>query len=336
MRSLRTAKAGNWEEVASGVLKFEAKLKFGNWLDRHAAIREAQGQFVKEGKDFPESTECRKCEATWKLRGMQAAEQDDSCPVTIYKSFKLDYDVYIGEGRNSTPANYRGSVGRMNHMNAARILQPASSRLEIMTLIENTSVPAFEYTAETLANLNYGDDGDDEEVGGYNKEMDRWYDSRPVGNGQFKTRMFESANGGMPLSSNDDIRAHLKDRKGRECLVAWNMRTTDNDGEKEVFLLEYSIETVAASLTDDHINLDGNGGNGMIVCGEIAGKMLAGHHRRILEPLLSRHHSTHTMILGEPEEKTWKDRLSGLDFKWSHNERENMDEYSLERKSPLD
>ena len=330
MRSLRTAKAGNWEEVASGSFKFEATPKFGKWLERHGV--------APSGETPPETTECRACELSWKLRGIQAAEQNDANS-TIYKSFKLDYDVYIGKGRESTPSNYRGSVDDVSCMDVAIILQPATSRLKILELIADNSVPSFEYPIETLGNLSYGEDGDDEEVGGYNKEMDRWCEAHPVGNGQFHTRMFECGKSTTGISSNDDVRAILGDRKGqegqgRECNVAWELRMR-YEGEKEIFLLEYSIETDPMSSTDDLIHLDGSGRNGMIVCGDIADKILAGHHRRILEPLLGRHHIVPEIILGEPKGKSWENRLNWDDFTWNPDSG-GMSEYSLTPKSPLD
>ena len=225
MRSLRTAKAGNWEEVASGSFKFEATPKFGKWLERHGV--------APSGETPPETTECRACELSWKLRGIQAAEQNDANS-TIYKSFRLDYDVYIGKGRESTPSNYRGSVDDVSCMDVAIILQPATSRLRILELIADNSVPAFEYPVETLGIPQDGDGEDDPCA----KWEHRWVEGIPLGNGQFATRMFDSVMQGMQFAPKDDLRNLMKGKEGRDCMVSWELRRRrgcrESRGEEDI------------------------------------------------------------------------------------------------------
>ena len=377
--SLRTAQAGNWEEMSSGSFRVKATPKFRNWLQDHG---------VKNFDSSPTMTESIPCTVTWKIRGRQAAltgpiessrkppenpsigdtwidpsrkqsgasaeviqvfvKHDDfdtgrwiECArAPFYAEFKLDYDVCISDGKRSSPSNYRGSAARISHEAVARILHPASSRLEVLSRMASNSVPAFHYDVDSLADEGAaekeGDDSLSPRIGCADSRQDiRWMESAPVGNGQFSTKFFDGSHDGRysALFADGELKAFLKDKSGIPCMVAWDMRMEEDGKGFKTYLVRYSIESNQEIPGAPRVYFDG--GDGMIVDGEMARKILVGHSRRILEPLLSKHHMMPYLILGDPESESWKERLSAADVDWVSRDNDLI-KWKLVKKSPLD
>ena len=378
--SLRTARAGNWEELSQGSFNVKVTPKFQKWLRAHG---------VKGYESFPEMTELHIANVTWKIRGKQTgkdyidiesnlppenpsngtlwlktydpANRYDNMPdglyefnkrnsdngieriwipvndsSTFYAKFKLDYDVYIGGGKSASPTNYRGSVGNVAHRTVAEILHPAWSHIEVMKLIAKNSIPEFEFRF-----LNDDEDSDDSV-----DCSEKWLNFAHVGNGQFNSKFFEATIHETQMPRPEDLDAFLAGKNGNSCSVAWDMRMSKGGGDKDdAYILHYSIDSDQmvqidsnGQVTHDgiHVCIDGDGHKGMIICEDMARKILVGHSRRILEPLLSRHNTMPSIIIGDPESKTWNERLAPHDFEWVHDKDHDLDKYSMVKRSPLD
>ena len=202
MSNNRTAKAGNWEEIASGSFKARTTPRIGNWLEKS----NTEASFVN--LEFYDMTSDLPCIVNWKIRGLRGSEG--------FHSFKIDYDICISNGKMSSPSNYRGSIHELDRHDVAKIMQPAYSSDAVMSLLRNGTVPEFKFN-------EFGDSEHEKHLHDHRHEFNE------IGYGKFDT-YFESAS------------RPSKDGKKKKCSIEWNMRrSVPNLHDSDANVMECSI-----------------------------------------------------------------------------------------------